>query len=461
MKNLKYPAILTVLILLIYSITNYGRAYSSLEYSIDSLINAKKISKNSIVSISVKQAETGDSALERNADLLLHPASTLKAFTTPIILKYFGKNSNISTDIYQYNGKIYLKLTGDPLLTHKKLYKLFKEAKQNGLNTINGTLNIDDTAIDDLPWGVGWMWDDENNPYMPKYNAYNLDRNLITIKVFPTTVGKKPKTAISPYYPAEIINEAMTSNNNSLKIERLPWIDPNKIFIKGTISAAQEKTIPIGNPEKRFLYHLSQAIKANNIEFSGNMQKSKVPKEAALIAQIKTNIADHISNINKKSDNLAAETLFKLTAGKHNNSTGTTKEGIDLFNEFYAQIDADPCELSIVDANGVSHNNLITTNWMSDALSKLYKQPDFNTYLNSLAIPKENGSLKNRLRELKGKLWAKTGTNAGISGITGYLKSDSDRLYTFAILIQNYKGNSSSAKKLEDEILKKLRKHLD
>ncbi len=45
------------------------------------------------------------------------------------------------------------------------------------IQSIKGKLYIDDSAINDIPWGTGWMWDDENNPYMPKYNSYNIDRN--------------------------------------------------------------------------------------------------------------------------------------------------------------------------------------------------------------------------------------------------------------------------------------------
>ena len=66
------------------------------------------------------------------------------------------------------------------------------------------------------------------------------------------------------------------------------------------------------------------------------------------------------------------------------------------------------------------------------------------------------GTLKNRLLEQKGHVWAKTGTLSGISGLTGYVTSNNNENYVFSILIQNFPGDSSEAKALEDELVKAI-----
>jgi len=366
-----------------------------------------------------------------------------------------GKNNDIKTSLYKFKNNIYIKLSGDPFLTGEDLFNLFKMAKFRGLSEINSYIVIDDSAIDDIPWGTGWMWDDDNNALMPKYNSYNLDHNLVKVKVIPTKENNKPNVSVIPYYPLKIINNSLTSNNNNLTIEKHSWQNPDNLYITGIVSSLQERDVSVEFPEKYFMFRLKQILNANNINYK-TIVKGKIPAQAVLIGEIKHNLLEEVSKINKNSDNLAAETLFKLSGGKYSGKVGTTEHGLKAFNEFYSKLDADPSELFIVDASGVSHNDLIETNWMTLAFSKLYNKPDIDIYLHTLAIPGEAGTLSNRLKDLSGVLWAKTGTHAGISGICGYLRTNSGRIYSFAILVQNFKGTSLAAKKLEDDILKSL-----
>lgn len=454
-KIFKYFIALITGILLLSCANNFVKAENSLRLPLNKIIESSNISRTAIVSVSFRDAKTGNLVYEKEGNILLHPASTLKSFTTPVILKYLGNNSDIKTSLYKFKDNIYIKLSGDPLLTEQDLSNLIKTAKFNEFFGINGSIVIDDTAIDDIPWGTGWMWDDGSNSLMPKYNSYNLDHNLFKVKVIPTQEYDKPKVSINPYYPLKIINNALTSNNNNLIVEKHSWQNPDAIYITGSVSSLQERDVPVENPEKYFTCRLKQILKTNNINYK-NIIKGKIPVQAVLIGEIKHNLLNEISKINKNSDNLAAETLFKIAGGKYSGKIGTTEQGLKAFNEFYSKLGADPSELFIVDASGVSHNDLIQTNWMTLALSKLYNMPDNNTYLQTLARPREAGTLSNRLTDMSGVIWAKTGTHAGISGICGYLRANSGRVYSFAILVQNFKGSSLPSKKLEDDILKSL-----
>jgi len=448
-KNLLIIFIFLVLIMFLSS----SKAINAVK-SIDEIINQNQLSKNSIVSVSIREVQSEKTIYQRNADLLLHPASTLKAFTTPVVLNVLGNNHKLSTGIYKdTKGNIYLKLCGDPYLNTKELSKLISDFKTKGYNRIKNNLFIDDSAIDNIPWGVGWMWDDENNPYMPKYNAYNLNRNLISIKITPTLLNQKPKVVISPYYPVKIINNAVTSNENNISVERKVWKSPETIYVEGKISTVTEKIIPVANPENFFKYELTKALKDNKIQFSGSFKKAKIPTNAVLINEISHNLLEEVKNTNKKSDNLAAETLFKLAAYKYSRKTGSTENGLKAFNDFYSKLGLDTSEISIADASGVSQNDLITANWMTNALVKLYKHNNFSAYKSTLAAPSETGTLQNRLLPLKGRLYAKTGTNAGVSAITGYITNKDGNIYAFSIIIQNFKESAKPAKELENQLL--------
>ncbi len=453
----KLLLISTIILMTVFFFKFRGQAEIPLKENLNSIINGSGLSKTAIISISVRRAESESVVYERHPDLLLHPASTLKAFTTPVMLKYLGINGEIITGLYKYKDDFYLKLSGDPLLTEKELLSMFENLKAKGVNRIQTVLFTDDSAIDNIPWGIGWMWDDENNPYMPKFNSYNLDNNLVKVKVSPGRKNLPANVSIEPDFPLKVINTAVTtSDKTDISIERPFWVDPEFIYIKGEIASSVQKTFPVASPEKFFIYRLKSVIKNAGIGFSGNIKKARVPTGAVLVEKISHGVIDEISHINRKSNNLAAETLLKLTGGKFSGKTGTTKDGLKAFRQFYKELGIDTDKLFIVDGSGVSHNDLISTGWMSLALCKLYKQPEFEIYKNSLARPGTDGTLDKRFKGLPGRLWAKTGTLAGISGITGYIKADSGKVYTFALLIQNYKGSSAAAKNLEDKIVKNL-----
>ena len=450
--NAKFLIIFAIFLISTLFLSGYESTYSF--NSINNTINNSKLSKKSVVSVSIREIQSEKVLYQRDASLLLHPASTLKAFTTPVILNVLGANYKLSTGIYKDSkGNIYLKLCGDPHLSIEDISKLILGLKAKGYNTINGSLLIDDSAIDDVFWGTGWMWDDENNPYMPKYNAYNLNRNLIKVKISPTQPNQKPKVVIAPYYPVKIINNAVSSHENSISVERKVWKNVESIYVEGKISSATEKIIPVANPENFFKYQLTKAIKNNKIYFSGQYKKAKLPASAVLITEVSHKLLDELKITNKKSDNLAAEALFKLAGGKYTRHTSSTENGLKAFNDGYSKLGHDTSTISVVDASGVSQNDLITADWMTLALTKLYKSGSFVTYKSTLAAPSEIGTLQNRLLNLKGRLYAKTGTNAGVSAITGYVTDKYGNTFAFSIVIQNFKDSSKPAKELEDAIL--------
>jgi len=420
-------------------------------------IDKNVLSRQSVVSVSVRDIESGKVVFERDSHFLLHPASTLKALTSPVMIETLGSGCKISTGLYRdTSGNIYLKLGADPLLNTNDIIKLINGFKIKGYKSIKGKLIIDDGIVDDNLWGTGWMWDDENNPYMPKYSAYNLNRNTINIKITPTAVNLPPKITISPYYPVKIINTAVTSTENNISAERKVCKSPENIYVSGKISKITEIKLPVGNPETFFKYQFSKAIKTSGIDFTGLYSRGKLPKNAVLITEISRNIIDEIKSLNHNSDNLAAESLFKLAGAKYTARTGSTEAGLKAFNDFYTKLGLDTSVISIVDASGVSHNDLITADWATLALTKLSKWRYFDVYKSTLAAPGEQGTLNNRLLDLKGNLYAKTGTNAGMSAILGYINTKSGKTYAFSLIIQNFIGSSKPAKELEDSVLRSL-----
>ena len=86
---------------------------------------------------------------------------------------FFQQNCIKST-----NNDLYIKLGADPFLTSSDLEQLIDLAKAKNIISPKN-IYLDASIFDNVEWGEGWQWDDDLNPLMPKFSAYNLDGNLL------------------------------------------------------------------------------------------------------------------------------------------------------------------------------------------------------------------------------------------------------------------------------------------
>ena len=163
-----------------------------------------------------------------------------------------------------------------------------------------------------------------------------------------------------------------------------------------------------------------------------------------------------IPTIFKESDNKNCETVVKVAGGVSENSTGTLANSLELFYDYWNSHNVDTSDLIIADFSGVSRNNLVTADFMTNALNSVYKTKGAEELEELLAQPGD-GTLSNRLLNLRGSVWLKTGTLENISGIVGYVKTDKGKVYSVAILIQNFNNPVKQIKEFENEIITSIK----
>ena len=129
--------------------------------------------------------------------------------------------------------------------------------------------------------------------------------------------------------------------------------------------------------------------------------------------------------------------------------TGSDSAGIKMFNDYCVLNKLDNSRIRITDASGVSKNNLVSADFITEFLG-VNKD---NKIMERLPKPGE-GTLTHRMLPLKDNLRAKTGTLSDLSSIAGYLTSKSGKKFTFCIMINDMKLSASDKKMLEDFILR-------
>ncbi len=421
--------------------------------SIDKTISQSEINKSGI-SVSVKNIETGKSVYQLNEKKPAIPASTLKIITLTASVDTLGTDYEFATKLYKNtNNELFLKLGADPFLTSAGLNSLINTAV-NEKNIISPkNIYIDDYIFDSTEWGEGWQWDDDLNPLMPKFSSYNIDGNKLGIIISPTSQGAPANIYTTKFYPTTFMNLVTTGEENDIKISRNNNISPDILKIEGTVKKQITKYIPVNHTRRYFILRLEDAIKSAKMGYYGEFPQKKIPNSNIyLTAEITHPLSNAIEDILKNSNNLTAETVFKAAGAKYVNNTGSLANSQTMLNAYFDKIGINYDDIKIVDGSGVSKNNIMTADFMTDFLFKINASTNLKEQL-----PKAGeGTLKNRMLYFKENLRAKTGTLSDISAIAGYITTRSGKTYAFDIMINDPKTKSSEKKSLEEYILRDI-----
>jgi PBP4 family serine-type D-alanyl-D-alanine carboxypeptidase len=161
------------------------------------------------------------------------------------------------------------------------------------------------------------------------------------------------------------------------------------------------------------------------------------------------------------SDNIVSERMARLAAkaaGNDFNEKGVAK----TFDKVLRELGIDPSRIIIKDASGLSKENKLTANILSQLLYKIHSDPVYSQLIDGLPVSGKTGTLSKRYIESApqavGLVKAKTGTLSGTVSLAGYVQSG-DREYAFTIIadqIGRTNAASERARKTLDIYLGKI-----
>lgn len=434
-------------LMLLFCLTCFPTEAKFKSRNVDSIIKDSGIAASSI-SISIKNTDNGRIIYSLNDRILMHPASVQKMITIVPIIETLGNDYNLTTELYSRGNKEYIiKLGADPYLTSSDVRSLVSNINAETAKKIY----FDDSIIDKKDWGEGWQWDDDLNPYIPRFNAYNLDNNILKLTLMPTEKGKQV-TIINPSkYPLAFLNNVTTGDTNNVTISRNNVIAANALKLDGTINSPYTRFIPNNNLKRYFEFKLTNALEDKKLYLKEAYGITNIKPSDNKIDEISHPISYAIDDILHNSNNMAIESISKIAAGKYYNKQGTDVDFIKLFENFCENNGLNSSRIKIVDASGVSKNNLLDTDFVTEFLVKNQGNP----VLDKLTQPGV-GTLSHRMLPLQNNLKAKTGTLSDISSIAGFITSRKGIKYAFCIIINDPSSNDSKKKNLEDYLIREM-----
>ncbi len=417
--------------------------------NIDKCINDANFELKSTVGVYVENTDKNSVVYKKNEQKLLNPASTLKLLT-------FGASYIVLKDDYEFKtalykddkNNIYLKLSGDTLLSQDDLNELFSKLKANFDVAKINNIYIDDTIIDKTPYPKGWM-EEDTWPNQRAITPYIINKNTTQIAIKRSSLATKVDIIQNDDYKIPIINELILSDKQNIEIKRLYGENSSIVNFQGTVVNDEIINLPVLNPEINFNIKIQNAIKKNDIKFFKKITAREMPNNTKMLAFVSHNIKEVSRDILYNSDNFSAEVVFKVAAAKYTNykKSATLDDAIKMFNDVYSEYLTEG--IVIADGSGVSRYNLLNCEFIVKCFSKLLKE----TNIKDLMVGADEGTMKDRLILLKDNLKVKTGTLSNMSSIVGILKTRKDRNLAFCIIVQNSPKRKAILKNFEDTLI--------
>ena len=429
---------------------------------INKIIESSGIDLN--MGIKIVSLENNKTLYAYNSQKLLMPASTNKLYTCAAALHYLGNNHTFKTRVLKNKNNLVLKGGGDPDLTINQLDSLAIIVSKN-IKKVD-TLYVDDTFLDSLNYGEGWMWDEGPWWYAAPIGALSVNDNCIDFFVEPGDIGSPADISYFPetsYITFE--NNSITVNDtldfNKLEINR-DWVTSgNNFSVSGEIIDTTKRDTLYRN-----IYDPSL--------FSGTIFRQLLNEHGIIVKQLSRKTQDltdykeltvHYSdslivsakNLMNESDNLTAE-LFVKTIGALDTLPGTWEVGLDSVKSFLAeQVKIDTSNIRLADGSGVSRYTLTNSDQLISLLSWVYNSKYKNDFISTLpggGWPKS--TLEKRLIEEGDLVRAKTGGLSGARNLAGYIDSPKYGTVAFSILMNGYIGSSSKHRYVQNQIVKTI-----
>ena len=427
---------------------------------------------SAIWGIVVRDARTGRVVLSRNADKNLLPASNLKLFTTAVALDQLGPTYRYTTRLYDlgetssdgtFRGDLVIRGSGDPTFGSEGYgdpLKAWAEAlAEAGVRRVEGRLIGDDDAFEDARYGEGWdVTHIATESYAPPAGGLVWNDNLVDIRIEGTSPGQPVRFESTPPGFATVRGDVTTrSGGGRLDVERTLGTD--EFTLRGGVPARYRGTleVPVANPTlyavHAFASRLAEAgidvSRAARVDVDDLDRKPSYDGVEPLRAAVSPPLAEIVDRVNRESDNLYAEQVFRTFGG------GTVEGAADRVEAFVEAAGADADGLSIVDGSGLSRKDMVTPDALAAVLRAMRDHPASGAFLQSLPQGGSSGStLRNRLGGIPVR--AKTGSLMAVRCLAGYVNGPDGTPYVFVLMANNYTTRGGRIAQAQDAIVRAI-----
>lgn len=441
---------------------------------IDRLLGASNVSAR--WGVFVISARDGRVLYSHDADKSFTPASNMKVYTTAAALDLLGGEYHWRTSVYarkppDANGVIDGELTlygrGAPDLLSKpkgespSLTKLADQLYQTGVREVSGDIVGDASYLRGELFGLGWQWNDLQWYYGAEPSALSVDENTVEVTMSPAAKnGDSANVIITPNQNfIRLKNDAITSGQDEpTTIGIIRDLTGNEVRVWGKFPAGGRgfsAFLSVHDPAGWAAAIFKQALIARGIKVTGQTRSRDFrvsesekfdPQRAFEVTYIDSETLAHIvRRTNKESNNLFAELLLRTIGKERGNSApdsdarknaarGDDEAGTAVITKWLESKSITTRDMAIRDGSGLSRLDLVTPEATGRLLLAMTTSAAAGQFRDSLPIAGQDGTLSSRLKNLTGRLVAKTGTLTYTHSLSGYASARGGEVLVFSIM---------------------------
>ncbi|HZK76122.1 MAG TPA: D-alanyl-D-alanine carboxypeptidase/D-alanyl-D-alanine-endopeptidase [Candidatus Kapabacteria bacterium] len=456
-----------------------------LRRAMDSLFGDPKFS-NATFGVAIQSLKTGEYLYRKNETKSLMPASNMKLFTTAEALALLGPEyryrTPFLTNLSEVEGHsmqgLLIEGSCDPTFCSSTMYgdssrfdslkKIVRQIRSSGIDSIHGSIWCANNVSEDL-YPAGWEIEDIGEDYALEVHALNFDENQVAITISPSdTIGNKARVGFGDAgfgfisVQNSTVTTARDSSATSISVSR--ELHHNIVDVDGSFSHYSRpivKHVSVMDAADYAAKGIASIFKQGGIAFDTSVARSAWARsweDGELGVYTSPLLSEIVRAMNKESDNLYAECVFR-TVARVTEKTEDWSDDIEVMRKYLATIGIDTTRLQFTDGSGLSRMDLVTADDIVTLLRAMSSNPKLDSaFYNSLPIMGVDGTLENQMKgtPTQGNVHAKTGSMTGVRAISGYLTTSDGEPIAFSILANNYTVPGSEIGKLEDEVLLRL-----
>lgn len=436
------------------------------------------------ISWSFRDVLTGQELDAYQSKKLMVPASTVKIFTTALALQKLGISYQFETKIgvtgqkkkKSLHGDLIIEGKGDPsfgsglagsLPGDSVLAQIYSMLCDSGISRIKGNIVINPNHFpyNELAIPRNYVWEDIGNYYGAGAWGLNWRNNEFTVLFTPPKNREDSCKAkiVSPWAQNLDLKTSLKSvydYSREIYIYSSPLA--SSVLAEGEVKINSEPFTERGalpNPPLSFGKELKQYLVQRGIQVDGEVSISSGNDATAATWKVFLSpfLYELVNETNRTSNNVFAECLAKTLAinqiGRANYPTGEFL--MKSLNEYKPYSDSALC---LVDGNGLSRKNLVSTSFQSQFLRTQTKDSRSTPYfIGSLPKAGEEGTLKNfpKIENLR----AKSGSMDKVRSYSGYFYDQNNHWIAFSIITNNVPLSMAQQKVMMADLLSAAASH--